>query len=287
MDKLTSDYPSDAASIMIGLSDHDSSSCSVCSVGGIYYENGCKKCLQDGVIFGLKAIENNPAFIGWSNDNFIYGGDDSCTGVQYFKNFIPESKKQYKLELSKINNKINSKIFSYENLEKNIDEIEFNLCSDISELKFLRFSNEDGKDIGNGGMIIGNIDEVKIFDQAVDENNSSIIFSENFDNCSEKTCDGLITLQNPSMFFNDEKSKNFHFTSILSGTNDYSHIELDNILPDDWKLTLNLSIDQITLHPQGKGILQLDPHLRNLIFGSLILILIILGILFLILNRNY
>ena len=51
VDKSTSNNPDDAASIRIGLSDTDSSSCPECLKNGVFFNSGCKKCEQDGVVF--------------------------------------------------------------------------------------------------------------------------------------------------------------------------------------------------------------------------------------------
>ena len=72
IDKITSENPSDSALIRIGLSDTDSSQCEICQEGEMYFESGCKRCIQDGIV--LTAHVSNERFysLGWSNDNGMW-----------------------------------------------------------------------------------------------------------------------------------------------------------------------------------------------------------------------
>tara|TARA_B110000467_G_C18277857_1_gene456606 strand:- start:631 stop:1290 length:660 start_codon:yes stop_codon:yes gene_type:complete len=130
----------------------------------------------------------------------------------------------------------------------------------------------DGNPISNGGRIVGNIDDIKIYDviSSHDSNFSNkldLIFEEDFSNCTNKTCDGNWILQNPNLFYIDTENNNFHFDSFVSGTNDYAHYELDNILSSqEWIMQLLLTIDDVEKHPAGKGFLNIDPMYRNILF---------------------
>ena len=80
IDRITSENPSDSATLRISLSDRDSSYCDECTEGGIFYESGCKRCVQDGIMFGVGSIEQIEYNVGWSNNDAMYHGDKNCEG---------------------------------------------------------------------------------------------------------------------------------------------------------------------------------------------------------------
>jgi hypothetical protein len=127
----------------------------------------------------------------------------------------------------------------------------------------------DGKPIANGGRLIGNIDNIEIFDYRISKNDDgkiTKIYQENFSDCNTKNCDKWV-LQNSDVFFIDIEKKSFHFDSYVSGNNDYAHYELPRSLSEkEWIVRLLLSFDQIDEMPHGKGILGINPDERNLIF---------------------
>ena len=86
VDKMTSDNPSNGALLRIGLSDTDSSICKVCEEGEMYYESGCKRCIQDGVVMTAHVSNERFYSIGWSNDNGMYYGDNNCDGKKKTQN---------------------------------------------------------------------------------------------------------------------------------------------------------------------------------------------------------
>ena len=50
LDKYTSSNPNDASLIRIGLSDFASNERQICQEGSIYYDSGCKRCIQDSIV---------------------------------------------------------------------------------------------------------------------------------------------------------------------------------------------------------------------------------------------
>ena len=86
LDKWTSDNPSDSSLIRIGLSDIDSSNCQVCELNEIYYESGCKRCIQDGIVLTAHVSNERLYNLGWSNNDGMYYGDNKCGGSKNFKN---------------------------------------------------------------------------------------------------------------------------------------------------------------------------------------------------------
>ena len=68
VDKFTSDNPNDSSLIRIGLSNIDSSNCKICESNEIYYESGCKRCIQDGVILTAHVSNERLNNLGWSNN---------------------------------------------------------------------------------------------------------------------------------------------------------------------------------------------------------------------------
>ncbi len=83
------------------------------------------------------------------------------------------------------------------------------MCSIPTELKFLRFSMNDGKSLTDGGRISGQIDNIEIFDYdstktdfTNSENSLQKIHDEDFSKCKTKNCDNWV-LQNDDVFFID------------------------------------------------------------------------------------
>ena len=67
------------------------------------------------------------------------------------------------------------------------------------------------------------------------------------------------------------------FLSEVSGTHDYAHLKLDEKLSDSWTMKFVFHIDDLEQHPRGKGILNLDPNLRQILFGIPAIFLPIIG----------
>jgi len=268
---MTSNNPADYAQLHISISNVDSSSCLACQPGGEFYESGCKRCVQDGVVFSTDTGVEHSYNIAWSNDNHLYHGDNDCKGKIKFPKIKSNSGDTYWVELIRENDNIHSTIYEDEGFNKKIDSAFFEMCSSPTDLQFLRISNEDGKSFGNGGRILGYIDDISIFEKnsrSLDEIELESVYQENFDNCNSKTCDGLWTLQDPNLFYIDVKNKNFHFDSQITATNDYAHYSLDAPLSNEyWVLRFKIHIDNLEEHPYGKGILNLDPSIRQIILG--------------------
>ncbi len=103
LDKITSENPSDSALIRIGLSNIDSSTCEICDYDGIYYESGCKRCIQDGVVLTAHVSNERLYNVGWSNNNGMYYGDEKCDGKMNFKNLSTNVNDTYFISMSKNN----------------------------------------------------------------------------------------------------------------------------------------------------------------------------------------
>ena len=272
IDKITSENYNDAANIIIGISNIGSSSCLECQPNGDFFNSGCKRCIQDNINFRAKTSMNQPFISSWSNDGAMLYGDKNCNAEIILPTINVESNKQYWTKIHLNNSNFTISLFDDSNYYTPISTATSSMCSIPTELKFLRFSMNDGKPISNGGRIVGNIDDIKIYDviSSHDSNFSNkldLIFEEDFSNCTNKTCDGNWILQNPNLFYIDTENNNFHFDSFVSGTNDYAHYELDNILSSqEWIMQLLLTIDDVEKHPAGKGFLNIDPMYRNILF---------------------
>ena len=280
IDKATSQNPSDSASIRIGLSNIDSSGCSACLEGGEEYHSGCKKCLQDGVLFGISTVDESPYTLAWSNDNSMYHGDKECFGSKKFPDISSETGDKYWIELNKIGTELNSTIFLDENFSQIIDTVSIEMCSEPTDLKYFRISTEDGKDLGYGGQILASLDDIYLYEiNSNFSNNISInkkhdlLFKEDFENCTSKSCDNNWTLQDPNMLYVDVEENFFHIDSQVTNTNDYVHYDLGEFAPDSWSLRFKLDIEKLDDHPNGKGILQLEPNIRQILLGIPVIIL--------------
>jgi len=123
-DKITSENPSDAASIKIGLSSIDSSSCKICSEGGIFYDSGCKRCIQDGVVLTAHVANDRFYGLGWSNDDGMYYGDEMCEGSKNFPNANTNENDTYWIEI--IKDEFN-KHYRNTKIDKSSEKIEYNI----------------------------------------------------------------------------------------------------------------------------------------------------------------
>ena len=265
IDKITAENPSDAALIRLGLSDIDSSSCKICSPGELYYDSGCKRCIQDNVVLTTSVASTGFFNLGWSNDYGMYYGDEKCTGSKNFENIEPIKDDTLHIEIIKNDLTLTSKFYNDANFLELRDEISIEMCSNPTNLQYIRISNEDGKPAGNGGKLFGYVDEIKIWNSS--NKNNEEIFSTSFDECEDETCDNKWILQNSDRIFINTENSNLEFFSEVTGTNDYAHLKLDDDLPNSWMMTFILHIDELEEHPRGKGILNIEPEFRQLFFG--------------------
>jgi len=273
VDKLTSENPSDSASIRIGLSNIDSSTCKICEINGSNYNGGCKHCIQDGVILTLHETFYT---IGWSNNDGMYHGDKICDGSKNFENTFSNENDTYFVEIIKDDLILKTNFYNDENFTNLKESISLEMCSNPTNLQYLRISNEDGKPSGNGGKISGFIDEIQI-SKKIDNKIISTFFTS-FDNCTDNTCGNTWTLHNSDRIFIDPKNNFLSFITEVSGTHDYAHLKLEQELPDSWLMKFKFHIDDLEKHPRGKGILNIDPELREILLIIPVLI-VILGIL--------
>jgi len=165
------------------------------------------------------------------------------------------------------------------------------MCSNPTNLKYFRITTEDGKPEGNGGKIVGYIDDIQLWDNlsTIEDESENMIsqesiienlpttYSEDFINCNNSDCDKSWILNNPKKLFIDVVNQNFHFDSQVTGINDKAHHELDSSLSDKWTLRFKLHIENLIEHPHGKGILQIDPDIRRLVLGIPAIVLPITG----------
>ena len=273
-DKTTSENPNDAASIYIGLSSIDSSSCKICSEGGIFYDSGCKRCIQDGVVLIAHVANERFYKLGWSNDDGMYYGDETCEGSKNFPNVITNENDTYWIEIVKDELELKSKIYTDANFSKLYDSTSITMCSNPTNLQYVRISNADGKPPGNGGKLFGYVDDIQIYSHKIgSKNHEENIFSTTFNECTNKTCDNKWIIQNPERIFVDPKKHYLQFLSAVTGTNDYVHLKLDTVLPDFWTMKFKFHIDELEPHPEGKGFLSIEPAYRQLIFGIPALVL--------------
>jgi len=272
-DKLTAENPNDSANIVIGISNIGSESCSVCLSDGESFDRGCKTCLQDNINFRVKSTESRPFISSWSNNNAMFYGDNQCNGEISLPLMKAEVNKDYWTEIRLKDSKSIITIYDDRNFQNEISTVTNEICSMPSELKFLRFSMNDGQPVANGGRLIGHIDDIEIFDSFSSKNdigkpitNFTKIYEEDFSNCNTKECDNWI-LQNPDVFYVDTEKNFFYFNSFVSGNNDYAHYELPKSLSEtEWMIRLVLSFDDIDEFPHGKGVLEISPTERNLFF---------------------
>ena len=122
VDKITAENPNDAALIRIGLSDVDSSSCKICSPGELYYDSGCKRCIQDSVVLATSVANNRSFSLGWSNDYAMYYGDENCIGSKGFDNIKPIKNDTLYVEIIKNDLALTSNFYSDKNFLELRDE---------------------------------------------------------------------------------------------------------------------------------------------------------------------
>ena len=256
IDRITSENPSDSATLRISLSDRDSSYCDECTEGGIFYESGCKRCVQDGIMFGVGSIEQIEYNVGWSNNDAMYHGDKNCEGNSKFENKNTDD--VFWVEIIRDELELETILYSDQKYTEKIDSLSMKMCSSPTDLKYLRVSNDDGKPAGNGGKLLGNLDDFEVWN--LDNGKKSLLFSTSFENCLEKTCNDEWVLQNSNRVFVDSNEEFLHFDYEVTGTLDYAHLELDEPISDDsWMLRLKVSLDDIQPHPHGKGFLKIEP----------------------------
>ena len=283
LDKYTSSNPNDASLIRLGLSDFASNECQICQEGSIYYDSGCKRCIQDSIVVVNHVNEKRIPYLAWSNDNAVAYGDQSCIGHKFFERISIDDDTTYWIEIIKNNLELQSNFYNNENFSSLSDSVTITMCSNPIDLQYLRISNEDGKPSGNGGKLFGYIDNIEI--QSITKNNNKIFF-DTFNECENKSCDDLWILQNENRIFINSEKENLSFFSEVTGNNDYATLKLDEPLPNSWILRFELHIDELELHPMGKGILGIEPSLRQLIFGLPALILPFISYIFLRKNNS-
>lgn len=274
IDKLTSSNSADASLIRIGLSNLESNQCQICQEGEIYYNSGCKRCIQDSVVIITHVNDDKHPILGWSKNDAISYGDKNCSGNSFFKKISIENNSIYWVEIIKNDLTLESNFYNDKNFSNLIENVKTSMCSNPSELQYLRISNEDGKPMSDGGKLYGKIDDIEIKNLVVDKEK---ILAVTFDECENKSCNGLWNLENHDRIFVNTSEKNINFFSEVSGTNDYATLKLEESLPNSWVLRFKLQIDEIEEHPHGKGILKLDPSLRQIFFGMPAIVLPFIG----------
>ena len=283
IDKISSDNPSDPAYIHIGISDKDTSGCVECEEGGIFYSGGCKKCYQDSMIFYTKTISELNYYIGWSNDNSIFRGDSNCSGNKAFPNAIAKSNDDLWVEMIREDQKFTVTLYDDPNYQNIRDSQEIEMCSSPTELQYFRLTTEDGRPAGNGGKILGYIDDIKIWDNLskteLNEFEKPATFIEDFSTCTDKTCGNKWHLEDENVLYVDKMQNNFYFNSQISASNDDAYYFLEKPLDNKkWILQFKFHIDEIIEHPHGKGVFQIEPEIRRNIFAIPPLILGIISI---------
>ena len=268
VDRLTSENPSDAAAIYVGLSDSDSSGCDASLVGGKYYVSGSKHCSQDGIVFHTFSSQNNPYLSSWSNDQGIHYGDSNCNGENHFS-LNAKSGDTYWIEIVKANSNFDITMYNNEMFSEIGDSLSINMCSNPTDLKYFKISTEDGKPAANGGKIVGYIDDISLWNNiSIDEFNKELPthFAEDFSNCDTETCDEW-TLQEKNMLYIDTMQDFFYFNSQVYGLNNNADIDVGNLSDEQWILRFKFHIDTLENHPAGKGVLQIEPKSERILFA--------------------
>ena len=193
IDKVTSENPNDSANIIIGISSIDSNSCLVCQPDGDFFNSGCKRCMQDNINFRARTAMGPPFLSSWSNDYAMFYGDKNCNGEIILPSINVESNKQYWAEIHLNDSNYSVSLFDSSDYSNAISSATNSMCSIPTELKFLRFSMNDGKPISNGGRLVGSIDNIEIYNLITNNdskfsNELELIFEEDFSNCTTKTC---------------------------------------------------------------------------------------------------
>ena len=191
IDAITSESPSDAALIRIGISDRDSSICEVCSEGGDFYNSGCKRCQQDGVVFTAHVVD--PFFtLAWSNNDWMYHGDNKTAVQTSFQKVFPNVDDTFWIEIIKDNSELTSTLYRDDDFSDVLDSVSTHLSSNPTNLNYIRISNQDGKPEANGGKIVGYFDDIKIWNgKKYLISDDTEFFSTNFNECTaSRRCTG-------------------------------------------------------------------------------------------------
>ena len=267
VDRLTSENPSDAATIYVGLSDSDSSGCDASFVGGKYYESGSKHCSQDGIVFHTYSSQKNPYLASWSNDQGIHHGDSNCNGENRFS-LNAKSGDTYWIEIIKSNSNFDIIMYKDEMFSEIRDSLSITMCSNPTDLRYFKISTEDGKPAANGGRIVGYLDDIFLWNDITKDKfdkDQPSQFAEDFSKCNSKTCDSW-TLQDKNMLYVDTTEDFFYFDSQVMGTNNNAHVDVGTLSNEHWILRFKFHIDALENHPAGKGILQIDPKIERILF---------------------
>lgn len=273
LDKNSEDKISDSARLLIGLSDKDSFQCNACNIAGEYYLNGCKYCEQDGIFFHMFTSQGNPHSTGWGNDEGMYLGDENCSGQKNFDTAKVKSGDNYWVEIKRDGIVFQITLYTDKGFSKIFESNSVKMCSEPTDLKYFRISTEDGRPAGDGGRILGYIDDIKLWDE------NKIIFDESFDSCQDKTCGNQWFVNNLDMVYIDPINKNLFFDSQVTGTNDNVHFNLGRIISDEnWVLRFTLHIDELKEYPVNAGFIPLDKISRAIVFWIPIILLPIIAV---------
>ncbi|MEM3008234.1 MAG: hypothetical protein QXY15_09290 [Candidatus Nitrosotenuis sp.] len=277
VDKINEIKLGDAARLIIGLSSLDSSGCKACFKDGIFYYNGCKHCFQDSMSLHTHSSDKQPYEISWSKNQGLYQGDNICSGNKFFPNARAKSGDTYWVEM--IRNDLNFTITLYQdsNYFDIFDQVSIKMCSNPTNLHYIRISTEDGKPAANGGRFVGYIDDLVVWNETTSDTDQiltdekmerlTMVYSQNFDACKTKTCDGWV-LQDPNLLYIDTENGNFHFDSQVTATNDNAHYDIGAPLSDSkWLMRFKLHLDLVEKYPEGSGFLPFNRIIRGLVLG--------------------
>ena len=273
LDKNFESRITDSARLLVGLSNNDSSQCEACSIGGKFFENGCKHCEQDGIFFHIYTSQGSPYSTGWGNNKGLYLGDENCSGKENFKSTKAISGDTYGVEIKREGLEFQTTLYTDQTFSQIYESISVTMCSDPTDFRYLRISTEDGLPAGNGGRILGYIDDMKLWEE------NEIIFNESFDSCIDKTCSNQWVINNLDMIYIDPVNKNLFFDSQVTGTNDNIHYDIGKIISDEsWILRFVLHIDELEEYPKNAGFIPLDKISRAIIFWIPIVVFPIISV---------
>lgn len=273
LDKNSESRISDSARLLIGLSNRDSFQCEACSIGGKYFESGCKHCEQDGIFIHIYTSQGNPYSTGWGNNEGLYLGDENCSGHDKFKSTKTISGDTYGVEIKRDGIEFQTTLYTDQTFSKVVESISVTMCSEPTDFRYLRISTEDGHPAGNGGRILGYIDDIKLWEE------NEIIFDESFDSCMDKTCKNQWFVNNLDMIYIDPINKNLFFDSQVTGTNDNIHYDIGKTISDEsWTLRFVLHIDELKEYPKNAGFIPLDKISRAIVFWIPIVLLPIISV---------
>ncbi len=261
LDKNSENIISDSARLLIGLSNKDSFQCNACSIGGEYFENGCKHCEQDGIFFHIYTSQGNPYSTGWGNNNGLYLGDENCSGQKNFEMTKALSGDTYWVEIERKGIEFQTTLYTDHEFSNVFESNSVRMCSEPIDLKYLRIATEDGRPAGDGGRILGYIDNIELWEENI------LVFDESFDLCIDKTCENQWVINNPNMIYIDTINKNLFFDSQVTETNDNIHYDIGEKVSDkNWILRFKLHIDELKEYPKNAGFIPLDKISRAIIF---------------------